>query len=47
MINMGLLQPAEPPELNAFEMIARLSLSQHQRDLPNNIQTQTTPTLQL
>ena len=29
------LSPVEPPEFNAFETIARLSLSQNQRDLPD------------
>ena len=32
---------AEPLESNAFETIAKLTLSQNQRDLPNNNQTQT------
>ena len=35
------LTPAEPPEFSAFETIVRLSLSQKQRDLPNNTHTQT------
>ena len=39
---MVLLPPAELPEFNAFETIVRLSLSQNQRDLPSDIQTQTT-----
>ena len=47
MNNMVPLPPAEPPEINTFETIVRLSLSQNQRDLPNNIQTQTTPTPQV
>ena len=42
-INMVPLPPAEPPEFNAFETISRLLLSQNQRDLPHNIQTQTNP----
>ena len=46
-INMVLLPPAEPPEFNAFETIARLSLLQNERDLPNGVQTQTTPVPQL
>ena len=36
-MNMGLLPPAELPEINTFETFARLLLSQNQRDLPNNI----------
>ena len=35
------LPPAEPPEFNAFETVVRLSHSQNQRDLLNDIQTQT------
>ena len=34
------LPPAEPSEFNALQTIARPSLSQNKRDLPNNIQTQ-------
>ena len=37
------LPPAEPPEINTFETIVRLSLLQNQRDLPNVTQTQTAP----
>ena len=36
------LTPAEPPDFNAFETIARLSYSQHQRDVPNDTHTQST-----
>ena len=39
-INMVPLPTAEPSESNAFERIARLSLSQNQREPPNDIQTQ-------
>ena len=42
-INMVPLPPAEPSEFNAFETVVRLSLSQNQRDLPNDIQTQAIP----
>ena len=42
-VNMVPLPPAELPEFNAFETITRLSLSQNQRNLPYNIQTQTIP----
>ena len=38
-INMVPLPPAEPSEFNAFGTIARLSLSQNQMDLCNNIHT--------
>ena len=34
------LLPAEPSELDTFKTIARLSLSQNKRNLPNDIQTQ-------
>ena len=33
------LSPAEPPVFNTFETIARLSLSQNQRDLSYDTQT--------
>ena len=39
-INMVPLLTAEPSESNAFETVVRLLLSQKQRDLPNDIQTQ-------
>ena len=39
-INMVPLPPAELSESNAFETIVKLSLSQNQRDLLNDIQTQ-------
>ena len=35
------LPPTESHELNVSETIVRLSPSQNQRDLPNDIQTQT------
>ena len=41
-INIVLLPPDDPSEFNAFETIVRLSLSQNQRDLPSDTQTQTT-----
>ena len=34
------LPPAEPPEINAFEPIARLKFSQMQNEHFNNIHTQ-------
>ena len=40
-INMVPLPPAEPLEFNAFETIARLSLSQNQTDFPKDTNTQT------
>ena len=39
-INLVPLPSAEPLEFNVFEIIVRLSCSQNQRDLPNDIQTQ-------
>ena len=42
-INMAALPPADPPGFKAFETIVRLSLSQNQRDLPDNIQIQSIP----
>ena len=39
-INMVPLPPAEPSEFSVFETVARLSLSQNQRGLLNDIQTQ-------
>ena len=38
---MVLLTPSEPSEFNAFETIVRLSLSQNERNLPNDSHTQT------
>ena len=40
-INMVPLPQAEPLEFNTFKTIVNLSLSKNQRDLPNDIQTQT------
>ena len=42
-VNMVPLPPTEQPEMNPFETFVRLSHSQNQRDLPDDIQTQTAP----